>query len=142
MVIVPARLEPVPRQDPLPIWAIEPQSLTWDAIAPRLPRLRRSLGFGLEVVGRLESFTALVQVARAGFAHALVPIGVARELGVPHDRLVRLGDLSRPIAGFAFAPRCSFAVDRCRAEAPGLEPAGASRSVACWEARRVAEASA
>jgi peptide/nickel transport system ATP-binding protein len=51
-------------------------------------------------------------------------------------------DLSRPIAGCAFAPRCSFAVDRCRTEAPSLAPATASRAVACWEARRVAEAAA
>ena len=51
-------------------------------------------------------------------------------------------DLSRPIVGCAFAPRCSFAVDRCRAEAPRLVEAGASRSVACWEATRVAEAAA
>lgn len=120
MVIVPARLEPLPRHDPLPIWAIEPQSLTWDAIAPRLPRLRRSVGFALEVVGRLESFTALVQVARAGFAHALVPLGVARELGVPNDRLTRLGDLSRPIA--AVARRTSFERPAVRALLAELAP--------------------
>ncbi|HKU40123.1 MAG TPA: LysR family transcriptional regulator [Polyangiales bacterium] len=106
MVIVPSRLEAPPRQDPLPVWAIETQSLTWEAIASRLPRLRRSLGFSLQVESRLESFTALVQVARAGFAHALVPIGVARQLGVPSDRLIRLGDLSRPVA--AVARRTSF----------------------------------
>ena len=51
-------------------------------------------------------------------------------------------DLSRPIVGCAFAPRCSFAVDRCRVEAPRLVDAGVSRSVACWEATRVAEAAA
>ena len=49
-------------------------------------------------------------------------------------------DLSRPIAGCAFAPRCGFVVDRCRAEAPGLVEAGNSHPVACWEAHRVAEA--
>jgi len=49
-------------------------------------------------------------------------------------------DLSRPIAGCAFAPRCGFVVDRCRTEAPGLVEAGNSHPVACWEARRVAEA--
>jgi peptide/nickel transport system ATP-binding protein len=51
-------------------------------------------------------------------------------------------DLSRPIAGCAFAPRCGFVVDRCRTEAPGLVEAGNSHPVACWEARRVAEAAA
>jgi len=101
MVIVPARLEPWPRAQPdavVPVWAIEQQSLTWEAVASRLRSLPRKLGFSLRVEGRLESFTALVQIARAGFGHALVPIGVARDLGVPSDRLVRLGDLSRPIS--------------------------------------------
>jgi peptide/nickel transport system ATP-binding protein len=51
-------------------------------------------------------------------------------------------DLSRPIAGCAFAPRCGFVVDRCRTEAPGLVEADNSHPVACWEARRVAEAAA
>jgi DNA-binding transcriptional LysR family regulator len=98
LVIVPARLEPLRRAPQIHVWAIETQSLTWEAIASRLSRVKRVTGFSIEVVGRLESFTALVQVARAGFANALVPIGVARDLGVPTDRLVRLGDLSRPIA--------------------------------------------
>ncbi|HEY8945704.1 MAG TPA: LysR family transcriptional regulator [Polyangiaceae bacterium] len=104
MVIVPSRLEPLPRsteRERLLVWTIETRSLTWEAIAPRLPRLARRAGITLEVVNRLESFTALVQVARAGFGHALVPMGVARELGVPLDRLSRLGDLSRPIAAVA-----------------------------------------
>ena len=124
MVIVPARLEPLPRRDPLPVWAIETQSLTWEAIAARLPRVRRSVGFSLQVAGRLESFTALVQVARAGFAHTLVPIGVARDLGVPADRLVRLGDLSRPIA--AVARRTSFERRAVRALLAELAPLWAS----------------
>ena len=98
MVIVPAGLEPLARSATVPVWAIETQSLTWEAIAARLARIKRSTGFAIEVESRLESFTALVQVARAGFANALVPIGVARDLGVPTERLVRLADLSRPIA--------------------------------------------
>jgi DNA-binding transcriptional LysR family regulator len=106
MVIVPARLEALPRQARVPVWAIETRSLTWEAIARGLAHVQRNLGFSLHIAGRLESFAALVQVARAGFAHALVPIGVAQNLGVPQDRLVKLGDLSRPIA--AVARRTSF----------------------------------
>jgi DNA-binding transcriptional LysR family regulator len=98
MVIVPAGLEPLARTPIVPVWAIETRSLTWEAIASRLNRLKRSAGFAIEVQSRLETFTALVQVARAGFANALVPIGVARDLGVPLDRIVRLPGLSRPIA--------------------------------------------
>lgn len=98
MVIVPARLEALPREPVVSVWAIETQSLTWEATAARLGRIKRQTGFAVEVKGRLESFGALVQVARAGFANALVPIGVARDLGVPLDLLVSLGDLSRPVA--------------------------------------------
>jgi peptide/nickel transport system ATP-binding protein len=50
--------------------------------------------------------------------------------------------LNRPIAGCAFAPRCGFATERCRAERPPLVPAGAGHTVACWETTRVLEAAA
>jgi ABC-type dipeptide/oligopeptide/nickel transport system ATPase component len=33
--------------------------------------------------------------------------------------------------GCTFAPRCPRALDRCRSDAPVLEPAGDGR-VACW----------
>jgi peptide/nickel transport system ATP-binding protein len=46
-------------------------------------------------------------------------------------------NLTRPIVGCAFAPRCSFATDRCRAEPPPLVDAGAGHTVACWEVERV-----
>lgn len=98
MVIVPAALRALTPSTRVPVWAIETQSLTWEAIAARVGRVKRSAGFAIEVVGRLESFTALVQVARAGFANALVPIGVARDLGVSQEHLVSVGELSRPIA--------------------------------------------
>jgi DNA-binding transcriptional LysR family regulator len=98
MVIVPARLERLRPTGVIPVWAIEQRSLTWEAIATQVGRLRNGPGFALEIKGRLESFTALVQVARAGFAHALVPIGVAKDLGVPVDRLLLVPELYRPIA--------------------------------------------
>jgi peptide/nickel transport system ATP-binding protein len=50
--------------------------------------------------------------------------------------------LTRPIPGCAFAPRCDFVVERCRATTPALMEAGGSHLVACWEAARVAEAAA
>jgi peptide/nickel transport system ATP-binding protein len=45
--------------------------------------------------------------------------------------------LTRPIVGCAFAPRCGFATDRCRAEPPPLVDVGAGHTVACWEVERV-----
>ena len=41
--------------------------------------------------------------------------------------------LTQPIIGCAFAPRCGFATDRCRRDAPPLVDAGSGHLVACWE---------
>ena len=40
-------------------------------------------------------------------------------------------DLSKPIAGCAFAPRCEFAVDYCRTIDPKLVPIDSSQATAC-----------
>ena len=45
--------------------------------------------------------------------------------------------LREPIAGCAFATRCAYAVERCRAEAPTLEAKVEGHTVACWEADRL-----
>jgi peptide/nickel transport system ATP-binding protein len=45
--------------------------------------------------------------------------------------------LREPIEGCAFAPRCPYAIARCRAEAPDLRPIGDGHVVACHEAERV-----
>ena len=45
--------------------------------------------------------------------------------------------LTKPIVGCAFAPRCGFATDRCRRDAPPLVEGGAGHTVACWEVERV-----
>jgi peptide/nickel transport system ATP-binding protein len=50
--------------------------------------------------------------------------------------------LTQPITGCAFAPRCEFATDRCRIEAPPLSSPERGHHVACWEAARVLEAAA
>ena len=45
--------------------------------------------------------------------------------------------LTQPIVGCAFAPRCGFATERCRIQAPPLVDAGGGHTVACWEVDRV-----
>ncbi len=40
-------------------------------------------------------------------------------------------DLSKPIAGCAFAPRCEFAVERCKTEDPRLLPVDPAQATAC-----------
>ena len=44
-------------------------------------------------------------------------------------------DLTRLPPGCAFAPRCSYAVERCRAERPTLEAEAPDHLSACWVAR-------
>ncbi len=41
-------------------------------------------------------------------------------------------DLSRLPSGCSFAPRCAYAIDRCREEEPGLDPVAADHLSACW----------
>ena len=47
--------------------------------------------------------------------------------------------LREEIVGCPFAPRCSFAQDRCSQQAPALEDHGNGHLVSCWEAVRVGE---
>lgn len=96
MVIVPKGLLPL-TGEVVSVWTLEAKSATWLAIEGRVARRSRGWGFRLDVTGRLESAAALVQVARAGFAHALVPRGTALALGVPAEALVALPGLGRPV---------------------------------------------
>jgi len=41
-------------------------------------------------------------------------------------------DLSRLPGGCSFAPRCAYAIDRCREEEPGLDPVAVDHLSACW----------
>ncbi|EKE72927.1 MULTISPECIES: ABC transporter ATP-binding protein [Oceanibaculum] len=50
--------------------------------------------------------------------------------------------LTQPIPGCAFAPRCDFATDRCRAERPPLVESRPGHVAACWETARVMESAA
>jgi peptide/nickel transport system ATP-binding protein len=67
------------------------------------------------------------------------PDNLGRALRDGGNGVVRPGQVS-PVAaardaaevGCPFSPRCPFAVDRCRAEAPPLQPLSASRAAACW----------
>jgi peptide/nickel transport system ATP-binding protein len=65
-------------------------------------------------------------------------------LGAGHGARQRLQEipgmvpsLREPLAGCAFAARCTHAVDRCRAGVPAFELKAAGHSVACWEADRL-----
>jgi peptide/nickel transport system ATP-binding protein len=64
--------------------------------------------------------------------------------GGGHARKRRLAEipgivpsLREPIEACAFAPRCPYAVDRCRIEAPPLRPVGEGHTAACHFAEEV-----
>jgi DNA-binding transcriptional LysR family regulator len=79
-----------------PLLSIEPTSATWRAIVGTLRTnhpelLARELVF-------VESFSAVLQMARAGFGDALLPRGFARAMGVRRVRV--LDDVTRRVSLF------------------------------------------
>jgi oligopeptide/dipeptide ABC transporter ATP-binding protein len=48
-----------------------------------------------------------------------------------------VADAANPPPGCHFHPRCSYAVDRCRAETPALEAVAPGHFVACHRAREL-----
>lgn len=84
MVLIPSRLV---RFTPMsgavvPVLTIEPQSLTWQALALRIRRRAEAWGWSVTPAHTIESFPAVIQLARAGFGHGLVPLPLAMEAGV------------------------------------------------------------
>jgi peptide/nickel transport system ATP-binding protein len=122
-----------------------------------LDRLRQQLGMSVILVthdlGVIAGHTDRVAVMYAGrvvetattddlFARARHPYTVALFEALPDggarpaQRLRTIPgmppDLSRPLTGCPFAPRCRNAADRCRAEEPGLADSGDGHSFACF----------
>ncbi|MEM7097120.1 MAG: LysR family transcriptional regulator [Pseudomonadota bacterium] len=95
MVIVPSGLQPLTYHvgDRLDVITIESRSGAWASIEEVMSRL----AIVREV--SLESFFAVAQMAIAGFGHGLVPMGVARTLGVGEAQFIDLGEhgLTRPV---------------------------------------------
>ena len=92
MVLVPANLKPFTPATgtTIPVLTIEPGSATWGYLQRRLRRQAKKWRFKIEVVRTLQSFAPIVQMARSGFGHGLVPIGIARALGIrPGDQAPR-----------------------------------------------------
>ena len=95
MVIIPSALGELkwPKKGELPVITIEDYSGAWRSFRDEVKRLqiRREVA--------LESFFSVAQMALAGFGHGLVPIGVARTLNVPEEKMMNLGaqGLTRPV---------------------------------------------
>ena len=96
MVIVPSNLRRIdwkPGQH-LNVMTTEPASETWKLIKSRAEQLC------IYPERTLESFFPVAQLARYGFGHGLVPLGVATTLRIPHISLTSLAehDVHRPIS--------------------------------------------
>ena len=102
MVIVPSDLRrfEFPAAGELRILTTAPPSETWRFIERQIHQGERQWGVHVRVENTMESFQSVTQMARAGFGHGLVPLGVARTLGVSAEKLVRFPDpgLSIPIS--------------------------------------------
>jgi DNA-binding transcriptional LysR family regulator len=81
-----------------PLVTIEPGSATWRAIGPAL---RDHPALDARPREAVESFSAALQMVRAGFGDGLVPLGIALAAGVPADRFAVVPGLVRPIAVLA-----------------------------------------
>ena len=95
MVILPSALEPLEYKvgDELDVLTIESRSGAWASIEEDMRRLK------LRRLESLESFFTVAQMALAGFGHGLVPAGVAKTLGVPASKVIRLDQegMNRPV---------------------------------------------
>lgn len=92
MVIVPSELKPfrISNGMKIPLLAIESYTESWHFIEEGIKSASSEWGFSFEVIAQLQSFSAITQMARSGFGHGLVPRGVARTLGIPQSKLVKL----------------------------------------------------
>lgn len=100
MVVVPAGLEPITLEGSLPVMTIEPHSATWQCIGRRIRSASREWPFRIDVTQTLQSFACIAQMARCGLAHGLVPVGIARALGIPESRVLPFPEpgLTRPVS--------------------------------------------
>ncbi len=120
-----------------------------------LKSLERDLGMTLILIthdmGIVAEMTKKVVVLYAGrvaesadtlsiYTHPKHPYTAALLQSVPRvDRKKNLipipgniPNLITPPSGCRFHPRCSYMIDKCAAEMPGLEPCGEGREVACF----------
>ena len=90
LVVIPAGLDKLKIRsgDALPVITIEPSAATWLGVHDQV---RRHVGRPgkIKVTRSVESFSAVAQMAIAGFGHGLVPLGVARALKIKDDILLR-----------------------------------------------------
>ena len=90
MVIIPSKLERfkiTPRMK-VPVLSMESGAEASQYIEECIEAGRKKWGFIIEPATRVQSFSAIVQLARAGFGHGLAPRGVAHSLGLTDKQLI------------------------------------------------------
>ena len=90
-VIVPSELKPFAlpkRGGELRLLTVEAHSETWSALERKLIRWANKTAVELQVSNSMQNFLSVTQLAQAGFAHGLVPIGVPLALRIPRNKLV------------------------------------------------------
>lgn len=92
MVIVPSGLKKLILKPAIPVdvLSIERHALSWDLLRPQLRSLKEARGIQIRVSQEIESFSSVVQLAKAGFGHGLAPVGVASALGLSSGQWMRL----------------------------------------------------
>jgi peptide/nickel transport system ATP-binding protein len=97
-------------------------------------------GRTVEEGGVKEIFAGPAHPYTRGLLKSLPRLGSSRR-GERYKRLEEIKGIVPSLlclpAGCSFAPRCPFAEDRCRVEAPPLEPTSAGHRAACWCAEKV-----
>lgn len=83
-------------QKNLPLITIEENSATWKAIAPIIKNEYKNLFEATQFIF-VESFLASYQMAKVGLGNALIPLGMARELGIKKNQY-RVLKLKRPVS--------------------------------------------
>jgi DNA-binding transcriptional LysR family regulator len=94
LVLVHAELRARPARA-LPTVTIEPTSATWRAVLPQLRDHHPALLAGPMLA--VESFAAAAQMTRAGFGNGIVPLGLARDLGLPRRAYRALTGVTRRV---------------------------------------------
>lgn len=107
----------------LPILAMETKAEAWHYMNRDFKANQASWGFVVKPERYLQSFSAIAQMARAGFGHGVVPRGVARTLGIPDRKAIkfphpgvkvpvsligRRSTLSRPVVQKFYKALCTY----------------------------------
>ena len=95
MVLLNASLARRPARD-APLISIEPSSAAWRAIEPKLRALQPRLARRTRVP--VESFSAAIQMVKAGFGDGLIPLGLVFENRLGRGCYRTVPGITRPVA--------------------------------------------